>query len=66
MNWIQDMNKCTGPAAPMVGLVVEVRGILANGVEIPLSVRGVYELRDGKTGVFVHMPDAYQPELNDD
>jgi len=66
MNWIQDMNKCTGPAAPMVGLVVEVRGILANGVQIPLAVRGVYELRDGKTGVYVTMPDAYQPELNDD
>ena len=39
-------------------MAVEVRGMLSNGVEIPLSVRGVYELRDGKTGVFVHMPDA--------
>ena len=57
MNWIQDMNKCTGPAAQMVGPVVEVRGMLANGVQIPLPVRGVYDLRDGKTGVYVTMPD---------
>ena len=39
-------------------MAVEVRGMLSNGVEIPLAVRGVYALRDGKTGVFVHMPDA--------
>jgi len=44
--------------ATALPVAVEVRGMLANGVEIPLSVRGVYELRDGKTGVFVHMPDA--------
>lgn len=41
-----------------LGPVVEVRGMLANGVQIPLAVRGVYALRDGKTGVYVTMPDA--------
>ena len=50
-----------------LGPVVEVRGVLANGVQIPLSVRGVYELRDGKTGVYVTMPDADEARapLND-
>ena len=65
MNWIQDMNKCTGPAAPMVGPLVEVRGMLANGVQIPLAVRGVYELSDGKTGVYVTMPDDERAPLDD-
>ena len=52
------------PAVPApLPMAVEVRGMLSNGVEIPLSVRGVYELRDGKTGVFVTMPDAAQPAV---
>jgi hypothetical protein len=48
-----------------LGPVVEVRGMLANGVQIPLPVRGVYDLRDGKTGVYVTMPDDERAPLDD-
>jgi hypothetical protein len=66
MNWIQDMNKLTGPEAPLrLPAAVEVRGMLANGVQILLAVRGVYELRDGKTGVYVTMPDDERAPLDD-
>lgn len=57
------------PAAPTMTFV-EVRGLFPSGIEVPLEVRGVYELRGGKTGVFVHVPDdprpAAQPAPADD
>ena len=43
-----------------LGPLVEVRGVLANNVQIPLNVRGVYDLSGGKTGVYVTWPDDWQ------
>ena len=41
------------------GTFVEVRGVKANGVEVPLVVLGACALRGGKTGVFVTLPQDF-------